>query len=1313
MGFFNQSKAASPPEVPKPIPKLPQIKRNIFSFITLSWVTPILRLGRITPLQEKDLPELSNNDKTAATARHLAPFWKKLRSHYADPKNVPLPSFGKSMVAAFFLPFLLILFLTAVLVFLNIARPLMIPQILRVLQLQNDPSASTDGLIHTNRYVVTMTLFSMQLVYVLVIFLIRSLQINLSIKMNSTLVDAIYSKSLYISTKSRQEFSEGKINTLATADAEAIVGFPIGLNNLLADAVQIGLALYYISRVFGYATWVAVGVYLGLTLGQLVAAPFLANQFKNYMAAMDDRTKIIREFLYGIKIIKFQAIESIFLKTINASRLNQLSGLSKLTTMLVWLFSAIIIQQNLVPTASIMVYATLGYPITAENIFGGLALFDALLGPSGSIVSQFASVLQFGVSFKRVRSFIIAEETRPNEETVILPSNQTPNGSALEFVNATFTWESVKADDKKVGTESTKKVKFSPALSESQKAAPFSLERITLRIPHGACVAVVGSVGSGKSSFLSALVGGMRKTSGSSTMYGSVAYCAQEPWIQSGTIEDNILFGNDSARLNLQKAVSASCLEHDLELMPNGLGTRIGEKGINLSGGQKSRVALARAISHDADIYLLDDPIAALDAHVGKDVFDNAIRGTLRKKTVILATHQLHLLPKVDMIVLLKNGRILESGTFRELMSKSNSGLSDLMKNYHVDDAEKSNLAVNTADPNASTIGRTAKYQNENAVDEDRRVGRVSKATLSSYFASCGKTIVAFCCMMVAVGLLLTTFSRIYLALWTNDKLHLSQKDYRNYYAIIGALDAITFCLVSGFIFFATYRASVIFHNLALNGLMKAPMSFFDSQPVGRILNRMTVDVRSLDMNMAMPFINISGNLVTFVSSIIIVAYSSSYLLLQFSVFSYYAYSMFQYFTTSYRELKRLSSIMKSPLLSHISESLTGVDSIKAFGMQKQFIEQARLKVDMSNSSTMIMSSAQFWLGFRLDMLTVLVIFVLLILAATNVSHPSSLGVALISGLSIGESLNALMQLISQIEASFNSVERLNYYAHELPKEAARSLPNDPKNGTWPSHGAVSINSLKVSYPNRPDYLVIKDLSINIIPGEKVGVVGRTGSGKSTLMSILCRIMEPNQGIIEIDGINIATLGLDTLRSNIQIIPQEPILFRGTIRSNLSMQSKYSDSEIWKALEMVGLKEYVSALGEKLEDPILENGNNMSVGQRQLMCLCKAILAKPKLLIMDEATASVDSVADSRIQDSIETLFKDTTVLSIAHRLNTIAAFDRVLVLDEGVAVEFDAPHVLLGRKESVFSDLVSATGAVNAAIIRQVASEHYFNYDE
>nr|KAJ3420864.1 hypothetical protein HK105_005075 [Polyrhizophydium stewartii] len=485
-------------------------------------------------------------------------------------------------------------------------------------------------------------------------------------------------------------------------------------------------------------------------------------------------------------------------------------------------------------------------------------------------------------------------------------------------------------------------------------------------------------------------------------------------------------------------------------------------------------------------------------------------------------------------------------------------------------------------------------------------------------------------------------------------------------------------------------------------------MFFFDGQPNGRLLNRMCDDITALDVSMVGQLSAVFTNVAVMLAAAFVIGFTNPILIAHIVVMVLLYAGIVLYYQSAFRDLNRLMSIMRSPLAAHVSESLVGLETIRALRVQTAFLTRQEQVMDERAVSGLLVVNARLWMLLRLGVVASTITMAVMLFGVAHLISPVMASLALASSLSLNHVLNGAFVALSDFEASFNSVERLIHYAKGLPAEAARELPAEPKDSAWPTAGAVSIRDLEIRYPSRPDHAVIQDLSLDIQPGEKVGVVGRTGSGKSTLMTALFRIMEASKGSIAIDGVDIASLGLKTLRSRLQIIPQEPVLFKGTVRSNLDFAGKYTDDELWAVLGLVGLKDFVGTLDGKLDAAVEENGANLSMGQRQLMCLCKAILAKPKVLIMDEATASVDAEADRRIQESIETQFAATTVLSIAHRLNTIAAFDRALVLDGGRIAEFDAPHVLLGRAGSVFGDMVDATGAVNAAVIRQIAAEHY-----
>jgi ABC-type multidrug transport system fused ATPase/permease subunit len=485
-------------------------------------------------------------------------------------------------------------------------------------------------------------------------------------------------------------------------------------------------------------------------------------------------------------------------------------------------------------------------------------------------------------------------------------------------------------------------------------------------------------------------------------------------------------------------------------------------------------------------------------------------------------------------------------------------------------------------------------------------------------------------------------------------------------------------------------------------------MGFFDSQPIGRILNRMSKDIESVDQNIWIILFLATIAFAGALSSLVFLSYVDYrmlYLVVPLVVIYFF---ILKYYQRSNIEFKRFESNNRSPLYAHISETLVGVSTVKAFGVVDEFVQKQRRLMNVSNAPTFLRLFAQVWVSLRLELLgsTLTVTLALLGVSAADSSsleNAALIGLSLTYAIGFAGLLNLLLFSTSQLENEFNSIERLSVYCDELPQESDEVKDIDPKE-QWPQTGAISFENVNLSYPSRPDVLILKDLSFSVRPGEKVGIIGRTGSGKSTLMTALYRLVELVGGKIEIDRIDIASMGLKTLRKNIEIIPQEPVLFSGTIRENLDVESLYEDVDVWDVLERIGLKEFVSSLSEKLQSPVLENGENLSVGQRQLICLGRAILSKPKILIMDEATASVDTDADALIQQSIKTHFKDSTVLSIAHRLNTIADFDRVLVLQDGVKMEFDTPHALLANPSGLFSQLADATGTANSALLREIA---------
>ncbi|KAI8906138.1 P-loop containing nucleoside triphosphate hydrolase protein [Powellomyces hirtus] len=1167
--------------------------------------------------------------------------------------------------------------------------------------------------------------------------------LDMQVELRAIVVGAVYGKALRLSTKSQQDFGAGTVNSMINADVQLIGSFPMYLTRVITCTVQIILALYLLARLLGVTTSITAGAFVLLSVLTVVCINQFARNQGRYMKALDKRTKLLRELIYGIKSLKLEASEKHEATRIEDARNLQLGDLRRMIGWMFLVFVCVIVQQDFIPTITIIGYTQFGGAINATTVFPILGLLSALMEPSGMLGGSIMRLSQSLPSLKRVSTFLLAEEIRPDETTRRLSLDAAnADTPAISLTRANFSWEASTptddASDQKIDHTEELAVKDVHTRGSEDKDASmntvvvkeveevdgldkpkqgFHLSDISLDILRGSLVAIVGPVGSGKSSMLSALVGAMRKTGGTATVTGSIGYCAQEPWVLSGTLEQNIRgFSGDLSQADVADAVSAVCLDRDIQAFPHGLGTRVGEKGISLSGGQKARLAIGRAIASNPDIYLLDDPLAALDAQVGKTIFEKTICGSMRGKTVLLATHQLHLISKADIVVVLNGGKVAESGSFSELMEIPGGVFANMMKNYaveeNVDDGKDTVVEGQSLLPEQEGEKALKEYEEQLAIAEDRQQGLVEFSVVLRYFKTGGFFLALLPLILFPIGIGMNSFAAILMVIWADNEWNWTDDRYFTLYYSIGIVKLFSILLTTVLWFSLGYRASKSYHHNALMALIRAPLGWFDGQPAGRIINRMTTDVLQLDLSLAQDIINLVDTTAMFLANVVIVAYGTPFILILFAVMSIPSVWAFRFFQASYRELKRLSSILKSPLAAHCSETFNGIPSIKAYRWETSFVARQEATTDSANKAILLTDSAKLWISLRMTLLTSVIVLASVMLAEIGVVDGSAAGLMLVGAINLGTLLNVVLLMIGMTEASFNAVERLDYYAGKLPIE--KSTGTDKVDDTWPRSGGIVIENLEIRYDTTAESAspVLQNLSVVIRPEEKVAVCGRSGAGKSTLMLALFRIVEASKGTIRIDGQDISKIDLDTLRDRLQIIPQEPILFSGTFRSNVDRWGKRTDQEIWNALDMAGMKEYISSLPGQLEAEVSEGGSNMSSGQRQLIVLTKAILSNAKIIIMDEATAAVDHEADERIQEMISTHFKHCTVISIAHRLNTIAGFDKVLVLRDGRFVEFDSPHVLLADPSSLFTDLVEASGSANAAVIRDIVARHQAEQD-
>lgn len=779
-------------------------------------------------------------------------------------------------------------------------------------------------------------------------------------------------------------------------------------------------------------------------------------------------------------------------------------------------------------------------------------------------------------------------------------------------------------------------------------------------------------------------------------------------------MRENIVFDQPFDQERYRQVIEQCALESDLASFPYGDETELGEKGISLSGGQKQRLSLARMVYFDPDIALMDDPLSAVDAHVGSTLFfDCILEGLLKDKTRILVTNHLNILPYVDQIIVLNEGKIVDCGTYQELLSKD-TDFSDLLKKYSSEESDEEALSDSGSDSESdsssssdneheSTKPKTATlaadYHSKKAANkphhDDAREG-VSSKVYWAYASACGGL---FFLSLASACMFFTEFSRILRSMALRWWTQLDEEDFRTqtlyYISLYTGLAGLQ--IVSAFsntimFVWGGYRAAKVIHERALARIIRSPMSFFDATPVGRILTRFSKDLDVVDSYVAEEFNSLIVTFSVIGSSIILIGLINWHILGVLIVPIVLGYLLQSTFRVISRQLQRLNAQNFSPLMSHFSETFSGLTSIRAFGVQAAFFRKHHELVDVANRAPLMNLAMRRWVGVRSDLMGSLLVWVLGLVCVAGGVDSVYTGMLLSDTLNVVEYLDWCIKQFAETEMSLMAVERVNHYATKLDQEADEVVPHNRPPPTWPQRGEILIDRLFVAYrPQQPP--VLKGVSLHIAAGEHVAIVGRTGAGKTSIISALFRLVEPLSGTILIDGVDICGIGLKDLRSRIAIVPQEPALFSGSLRSNLDPFGRYSDDELWLALERTSMRDAALDLPGRLDGEVQECGQNFSIGQRQLLCLTRALLLRSAIIVMDEATANIDLETDEQIQRSLRENFQHSTLITIAHRINTIIDYDRIIVMDAGQVAEIGTPRDLLSRDGSIFADLAEEAG--------------------
>ena len=830
-----------------------------------------------------------------------------------------------------------------------------------------------------------------------------------------------------------------------------------------------------------------------------------------------------------------------------------------------------------------------------------------------------------------------------------------------------------------------------------------TLKNINLIVKPGEILGIIGEVGSGKSSLLQAILNCLillnPKECDGIYINGKIGYVSQIPWIQNETIKNNILFFKEYEEEKYEKVLEKCQLKYDLDILEGGDNTEIGEKGVNLSGGQKVRVSLARAVYSNPDIYLLDDPISALDANIGKKIMNDLIINYLKNKTRIIVTHALQYLQYMDRIIYMKNGRIEWSGSFQEILNQeffiSMKKLSKL--NESKKESEKKERTKNEDNKIKTSSGREiVKIIKE----EDQEIGSVKISVYIDYSKYLGGIFYLFAIFLV--GCIIQTNlggGDLWLAYWSSpENQDISKNDEKSKWVFFFvycslSVSSVIFCLIyTSLMAFGHLRLSRYLHKDMILHLVKAPINLFhDTIPRGQIYNRLTKDLDTCLFN----FGSLKGTidcLLRCISSFILCAIYDIYSLLYMPFIFIFGYIITKFFLRGSRPLTRIEAVSRSPILNTLSETLPGFASIKAFKVEINYLEKYYNKINDCFNINICIRGVNMWLQEMFKILSIFYLVYLVVRTCMNEEYQTaqSVGIMFTYSVFLQDNLGWCFACFAFTENNMICMERCKKYTEIKGEKPSYIKGKDDKleKENWPQKGEIKFENYSVRYrPNTE--IVLKNLNFKINSGEKIGIVGRTGSGKSTICLCLFRILEPFEGTIYIDDEDITKIGLDILRKNITIIPQDPCLMEGTLKYNIDPFNIVEDEEIISILKKIGF-EYSENDELILNRKIEQSGTNLSVGEKQLICICRAILRKTKIIVMDEATANIDMNTEEKIQKALEYALNNSTVITVAHRIKTIINYDKILVLNNGEIIEFDTPKNLINDEKSLFYQLYS-----------------------
>ncbi|KAG0344501.1 hypothetical protein BG004_004438 [Podila humilis] len=1377
-------------------------KANICSRCVFHFFQPIVSLSVKRPLTAEDISnQIPEYLKTKHAYPVLAARWEEHLAQFRANKikHISLLRVILDVHKVYLIPVFVFRTVRPLLLF---AIPGLLSKFLGYLQDSQDPEKETTVAYGLG---IAFGMFLASQIGAIVQAASRQYSLFLSFQVKVALSSMIYRKSLRLSPAARQESTTGEIINHMSVDADVWSEAFLFLSMWVSLPIEITTAMVLLYQLLGWSFLAGVFALLALTPFQVWRARVHGRMQKERLAITDERIRLTTECLSSIKITKMYCWEPAFFHKILEVRTREVNKLRELGVIFS-IMSVIFISSTLVISLSTLtVFALWGGPdftpgrLTPQVVFVSMALFGMLQTPIASLSEATTMTIETIVGTARIQTFLMREEVDDFQMDHNLNLPRDSQEPLVQVKNASFSWCKPAVPVAEAHFEDSDETQPLVDSQESNEQGPV-LRDVNLACARGSLTAVVGRVGQGKSSLLSAIIGEMYKVKGSVRVSGQVAYVPQHAWILNASVRDNILFGKPYDSKTYKKILYACGLEPDLAMLPAGDATEIGERGINLSGGQKQRVSLARAAYADADIYLLDDPLSAVDAHVDKHLWKYLLgpHGLLKSKTRILITHGTHHLKAMDTIVLIKDGRIEENGTYLELLAtggifyqlikeyameereqtrqrslecennvvhdiNQSPSIEQVLQNLEDDSESEGSLDTPWREENTSSSG-TETGNCDSLTEDDQTTGknlqrqtllsdqkaelieqeRIEEGgiTLETFLVYCRAASYKNMIMLFvfhALANIALVGNSLWLKYWIKASEDAEREDktanltqFLSVLTLITVVYVVTCALKIGAMFaVARIRAAHVLHRDLLAKILRLPMAFFDTTPLGRILNRFSGDLQATEERLGWCIVDVMEFGLTIVSSLVIIVWTTPIFLVALPFFTLYGFVIQYYYSHVSRSVKRIYHAAKSPIYQHFSETLGGVSTLRAMHQQSRFVAEHSSRLDTHTHADAAYLYSVRWVEIRLDSMSSAVIFFTAVsfVYSRETMDPATAGLGLSFALTITRSVNWLIRRWCGLLNILVNVERLREYTElqtEAPEDSVASgLITVPE--SWPQHGQIVFEHYSTRYREGLD-LVLKDISVTVNGGEKVGIVGRTGAGKSSLTLALFRLIESANspwaratgkyhrtveeennshlserehdqenhlfgGRIIIDGVDIATIGLHDLRRHLAIIPQDPVLYAGPVRDNLDPFHENTDQALWEALERAHLKSYIQTLPGGLFFEVAQNGENFSVGQRSLLCLARALLRKTKILILDEATSAVDVETDELIQKTIRIEFRDRTILTIAHRIKTVMDSDKILVLEQGQAAEYDAPQVLLQRKDSLFYLLAHQAG--------------------